>query len=256
MIRKRMVLLCAAIVALCVLSYAQTASAAGIEQRILAAWSRSGEYSEGSGAQFVRIRVTYYSAEYIEALVRSEAEKNLWTRDEEESYKYNLLKTLNLEETIAFHVEFDVTGVPVYLQPFDRQLRLYAGRATLEPVDYDRRFNFKVDGKRDGMIWFPRFDPKTGKNYLDGVRDLRLQISGSISQATTRTGDVRFIWNITGDDPSVLRTGSAAARLELDRLIRRLDKLRSDKRTLEEQLNAINVELKEINARVDELQRQ
>jgi len=64
------------------------------------------------------------------------------------------------------------------------------------------------------------------------------------------------VWNITGDDPSILGTGSAAARLELDRLIRRLDRLNTDKRTLEDQLYAVNTELAEIDARVDELQRQ
>ncbi|MCL2010009.1 MAG: hypothetical protein FWG71_05615, partial [Synergistaceae bacterium] len=79
---------------------------------------------------------------------------------------------------------------------------------------------------------------------------------GSMSQATTRTGDVRFVWDITGDDPSVLGTGSAAARLELDRLIRRLDRLKDDRGALQTQLDAIDKELAEIDARVDELQRQ
>ena len=81
-------------------------------------------------------------------------------------------------------------------------------------------------------------------------------ISGSISQATTRSGDLRYVWNITGDDPSILNSGSAAARLELDRLIKRLDKLRTDKSALEVQLDGINKELAEIDSRVDELQRQ
>ncbi|MDR1622532.1 MAG: hypothetical protein LBS00_09175, partial [Synergistaceae bacterium] len=206
--------------------------------------------------QSVAIGVTYYSAEYVEALVRTEAEKNLWTKDEEERYKYNLLKTLNLEECIAFHVNFDTTGTPVFLQPFDRHLKLYAGKKVLEPVDYDKRFNFKLQGKRDGMIWFPRYDEKTGKNLLEGVKDLRLVISGSISQATTKTGDVRFVWNITGDDPSILNSGTAANRLELDRLIKRLGKLGTEKAALQKQLDTLDKELSEIDARVDELQRQ
>ena len=256
--KKRTALLCVVVAVLWLFGHSTTASASAsrISDRIMNAWTRRGEYSEGSGAQFLRIRVTYYSAEYIEALVRSEAERNFWTQNEEDSYKYNLLRTLNLDETIAFHIEFDVTGMPMYLQPFERHLRLYAGRNVLEPVDYDRRFNFRLQGQRDGMIWFPRYDARTGRNNLDGVRDLRLQISGSVSQATIRTGDVRFIWDITGDDPSVLHTGSAAARLELDRLIRRVDRLRTDKNALEEQLNTVNQELAEIDARIDELQRQ
>jgi len=248
--------LCAAVMALCVLAHAVPASAAGIAERILNAWTKRAEYTEGSGAQFVVIKATYYSAEYIEALVRSEAEKNLWTRNEEESYKYNLLKTLNLDENIAFHLDFDVKGVPAYLQPFDRQLKLYVGRTVLEPSDYDKRFNFKLQGQRDGMIWFPRYDAKTGKNLLDGAKEVRLLISGSITAATSRSGgDVRFVWDITGDDPSVLGTGTAAVRLELDRLIRRLDKLKTDKNALEGQLSAINREIAEIDTRVDELQK-
>ena len=243
-----------ALIALCVLGYAVT-SEASIEQRILNAWTRSGEFSDGVGAQFVRIRVTYYSAEYIEALIRSEAEQNLWTRDEEERYRYNLLRALNLDETIAFHIELDVTGTPMHPQPFDRHLTLFAGRARLSPVDYDRRFNFRVQGRRDGMVWFPRYDAN-GRNLLENVRDLHLLISGSISHATTRTGDVRFVWDISGDDPSVLGTGTAAARIEMDRLIRRTEMLRADRSSAQEQVTALDAELAEINARIDELQRQ
>jgi hypothetical protein len=225
-IKKKMAL-SVAMTAFCLLS-ALPARGANIEDRILKAWTRQGSYSEGSGYQSLTIKATYYAAEYIEALVRSEAEKNLWTADETERYKYNLMKTLNLDECIAFHVDIDVMGTPVYLQPFDRQLKLYAGKQVLSPADFDKRFNFKLQGQRDGMIWFPRYDEKTGKNLLDGIRELRLVISGSISQATTRTGDVRFVWNIAGDDPSILNSGTAVNQLELDRLIKRIEKLMAD----------------------------
>jgi len=251
---KKSLAFCVAVMMLCVLGYAAT-SEASIEQRILSAWTRSGEFSDGTGGQFVRIRVTYYSAEYIEALIRAEAERNLWTRDEEERYRYNLLRALNLDETIAFHIEFNVTGTPVHPQPFDRHLTLFAGRARLSPVDYDRRFNFRIQDRRDGMVFFPRFDAN-GRNHLENVRDLHLVISGSISHATTRTGDVRFVWDISGDDPSVLGQGPAAARIEMDRLIRRTEMLRADRNTAQEQMNALDAELAEINARIDELQRQ
>ena len=244
------------IVGLAVVFAALPAFGASIQEKVLNAWTRGGDYNEGSGMQSVSLKVTYYSAEYIEALVRSEAEKNLWTKDEEESYKYNLLKTLNLEECIAFHVDFNTSGTPVFLQPFGRHLKLYAGKKILEPVDYDKRFNFKLQGQRDGMIWFPRYDEKTGKNLLEGVKELRLLISGSISQATTKGGDIRFVWNITGDDPSILNSGTAANRLELDRLIKRLEKLGAEKSTLQKQLDTLNAELAEIDSRVDELQRQ
>jgi len=245
---------CAVLITSCVLSYAAT-SDARVEERILTSWTRSGEFSDGDGAQFIRIRATYYSAEYIEALIRSEAERNLWTRDEEERYRYNLLRALNLDETIAFHIEFDVTGTPMHPQPFDRHLTLFAGRTRLSPVDYDRRFNFRVQGRRDGMVWFPRYDAN-GRSHLENVRDLHLLISGSISHATTRTGDVRFVWDISGDDPSVLGTGSAAARIEMDRLIRRVEILRGEQNTAQERVTTLDAELAEINARIDELQRQ
>ena len=254
--RKWIMVLCLPLLVVCFSSIAASPSEASIEEKVLKAWTRSGQYNEGTGAQSVSIKVTYYSAEYIEALVRSEAEKNLWTRDEEERYKYTLLKTLNLEECIAFHFDFNTTGAAVYLQPFDRQLKLYAGKKLLEPVDYDKRFNFKLQGQRDGMVWFPRYDEKTGKNLLEGINELRLIISGSISQATTKTGDVRFVWNIANDDPSVLNTGTAAARLELDRLIKRIEKLRTEKSELQGQLDAIDKELAEVDSRVDQLQRQ
>ena len=229
---------------------------ASVEDKVLQAWTRTGDYSDGDGSQSVSLRVTYYSAEYVAALVRSEAEKNLWTKDEEERYKYTLLKTLNLDDCIAFHVNFLTKGTPVFLQPFDRHLKHFVGKRTLDPVDYDKRFNFKLQGQRDGMVWFPRFDAKTGKNVLDGVKDVRLVISGSISQATVRTGDIRFVWDITGDNPAILNTGTAANRLEVDRLIKRLDKLNKDKSGLQTQLDAINKELGEVNSRVDELQSQ
>jgi hypothetical protein len=254
-IKKWGIAFCLSIGGVFFLSATFPAEAAGIEERILSSWTRRGDYSEGSGLQSVTIKATYYAAEYIEALVRSEAEKNLWTKDEEERYKYNLMTTLNLDECVAFHIDINITGVPAYLQPFDRHLKLYAGKQTLSPVDYDKRFNFKLQGQRDGMVWFPRYDAKTGKNLLEGVQDLRLVISGSISQATTRTGDVRFVWNIAGDDPSILSSGRAANQLELDRLIKRIDKLKTDKSSLQSQLDAIDKELTEVDQRVDELQK-
>ncbi|GHV33119.1 hypothetical protein FACS1894187_00580 [Synergistales bacterium] len=226
-----------------------------VEDRILKSWTKSQSRSERDGMQSVNVKVTYYSAEYVEALIRAEAEKNLWTRDEEERYRYNLLRTLNLEENIAFHVEFDTTGTPVYLQPFDRHLKLYVGKKVLSPAEYDKRFNFKLQGKRDGMIWFSRFDEKTGKNQMDGIKQLRLFMSGSMSTATTSGGDLIFVWDITRDDPSVLNKGTAADRLEMDRLIKRLEKLNTDRAGFQKQLDAIDTELSELTSRVEEIQR-
>ena len=45
---------------------------------VLAQWSHESNFSEKDGDQTVRIKATYYSNEYVEALIAAEAEKNLW----------------------------------------------------------------------------------------------------------------------------------------------------------------------------------
>lgn len=231
-----------------------SAFAAGIEERVMKEWTRSEKYTD-KGDQSVELKLTYYSAEYIEALVQSEAQKNMWTNDELERYKYNLLKTLNLDENIAFHVDLNVQGTPVYLQPMDKFFKLRIGSKVHDAVDYDKRFNFKLSGRRDGMIWFRRYDEKSGKSLLTGVNDIRMIIGSHFSHSTAGKGDLIFIWNIAKDDPSVLYKGTAADRLELDRLLKRLEKLTKDKKDLEGQLRKIDEELVTIEKRVDELQK-
>ena len=39
------------------------------------------------------------------------------------------------------------------------------------------------------MVFFPRYDPKTGKNILEKAKDVRLILSESINQATSARGD-------------------------------------------------------------------
>lgn len=242
------------LVLLCLLAACSIASAAGIEEKIMKEWTRSERYTQG-GDQTVELKITYYSAEYVEALVQSEAEKNMWTSDEVERYKYNLLKTLNLDENIAFHVDINVLGVPMYLQPMDKFFKLRIGSKLYDAADYDKRFNFKLSGRRDGMIWFRRYDEKTGKNLLEGVKDIRLVVMAYFSQVTAGRGDLVFIWNIEKDDPSVLYRGKAADRLELDRLLKRMEKLTKDRNDLEGQLKKVEDELQSIEKRVDELQK-
>ena len=229
-------------------------SAWGSDEDILRKWTRTNSFSEKTDLQTVDIKVTYYSAEYVEALVRSEAEKNLWTKDEMENYKYTLLKSLNLHDSIAFHIDFNVVGVPMYTQPFDRHLTLFVGNQRYNPSDYDKRFNFKISGRRDGMVFFPRYDPKTGKDILEKARDIRLVLSGSISQATAARGDVRWVWDLSKDNPEALGTGKAMDRLELDRLIKRMEKLNQERQELQTKIDAIDRELGEVRSRVDELQ--
>jgi len=230
-----------------------SAFAAGIEDRIMRQWSRAEKYVAND--QAVELKITYYSAEYVEALVQSEAEKNMWTNDELERYKYNMLNTLKLDESIAFHIDINVLGSPVHLSPMDRFFRLRVGGKIYDAIDYDKRFNFKLSGRRDGMIWFRRYDEKTGKDLLEKVKDIRMAILGHFSMATSSKGELLFIWDITKDDPSKLYKGKAADRLEIDRLLKRMEKLVNDKKDLEAKLIKTNEELVSINERIEELQK-
>ena len=242
------------LLALCIIcAAAGSVYAAGIEDRVMRQWTRSENYQ--SSGQTVEMRLTYYSAEYIEALIQSEAEKNMWTNDEVESYKYNMLKTLNLDETIAFHVDINVLGSPVYLAPMDKFFKLRIAGKLYDAVDYDKRFNFKLSGRRDGMIWFRRFDEKTGKNLLDNAKEVRMAILNHFSMATAGRGDLLFIWDVSKDDPSVLTKGKAADRMEIDRLLKRMEKLAKDRNDLNAQLKQVNEELETINERIEKLQK-
>ena len=132
---------------------------------------------------------------------------------------------------------------------------MIVGKNKYEPVDFERRFNFKIIGDREGMVHFPRYDPKTGKEILQGARDLRISLDSSISHAIASRGrDVLWIWDLSKDRGGVLKSGKAASRLEIDRLLKRMDKLRTDRDGLQRQLDALNKEYNEVSSRIDELQ--
>ena len=220
---------------------------------VLAQWSHESDFSEKDGDQTVRIKVTYYSNEYVEALIAAEAEKNLWTADETENYKYTLLKNLNLAECIPFHVELYVRGVPMYAGPFDKHITMMVGRKKYSPIDYDKRFNFRIQGSRDGMVFFPRYDPQTGKEVLAGARDVRLVFDSAVSMAMASRGDPTWVWDLNKDRAKI-GGGKAANRLEVDRLLKRNQKLNADREALRKQLEALDKEAAEVNSRIDELQ--
>jgi len=223
------------------------------DEKILSRWSKTNHYENDIGSE-LWVTASYYASEYVEALVQSEAQKNLWTADESEQYKYELLKTLNLSEYIPIFIAFDNRGPSLHMAPFNDQLTLWVGKKKLQPVDYDKRFNFKLQGKREGFVYFPRYDEK-GKPILEGVKSVRFTINGGISPVTMGKS-IEYIWDVADDHPEKLYAGKAAARLELDRLIKRLDKLNEEKKNLEGELDKVNAELQEIQKRVDELQRQ
>ena len=220
---------------------------------ILSQWSHETNVQDKDGDQSVRVKATYYSNDYVEALVLAEAEKNLWTADEMENYKYTLLKNLNLGECIAFHIDMYVRGLPIYAGPFDKHITMMVGKKKYQPIDYDKRFNFKILGPRDGMVFFPRYDPKTGKEILEGARDVRLIFDSAVSVAMAGRGDVTWVWDLTKDRAKI-GGGKAANRLEVDRLLKRNQKLNADREALRKQLEALDKEAADIDSRIDELQ--
>ena len=227
-----------------------TAYAAAIDN-ILLRWRKKVLYQDGTSN--LTVAVTYYSAELVEAEIQNEAEKNLWTQDEMERYKYRYLQMLNLSEMIPIKVEFVNNGPTMHPGPFDKMIDLKIGNKTYEPADYDKRFNFAFQGEREGLVYFPRYDEKTGRDLLDGVKSVTLEFRGSISPSLTRGNATKFYWDVANDDPQRLYQGTTAARIETDRLIKRLENLRKDKAAEDARLKAIEDEINTIQSRLDEI---
>ncbi len=243
------------ITALCLaILWGTMASAASPFDQVLQRWTKTRKFVDEDGAN-LEVKATYYSAEFIEALVQKEAKDNLWTQQEADDYKYKFLSTLHLDEMIPIRIEFINNGPTMYLGPFDIMAKLRVGNKLYKATDYDKRFNFKFQGKKEGLIFFPRYDEKTGKDLLKGQSNVRLEISANISPITEGK-DTSFIWDIKDDNPQKLYQGSTAARIETDRLLKRLEKLRKDKAVEEEKLASINSEISTIQARLDELAKQ
>ena len=177
----------------------------------------------------------------------------MWTQQEADDYKYNFLGALRLDEMIPIQIEFINNAETMYLGPFDIMVKLRVGNKLYKPVDYDKRFNFKFQGKKEGLVYFRRFDEKTGKDLLKGAKNVTLELSPTISPNLTRGMTTKLLWDIANDDPSKLYSGKAADRFETDRLLKRLDKLRKDKAGLEAQMKTVNDEIGTIQSRLDEL---
>ena len=143
----------------------------------------------------------------------------------------------------------------MHLGPFDIMVKLRIGSKLYKPADYDKRFNFRFQGEKDGLVYFPRFDEKTGKDLLKGAKSVTLELSSAISPVT-RGSIVKFMWDVYNDDPSKLYQGKSAARFETDRLLKRLEKLRKDEAELQKQLKSVQDEKATIQTRLDELAKQ
>jgi hypothetical protein len=243
----------ALLLALMAFVFCSVAAAAPYDQ-VLQRWTKSRKVEDRDGANLT-VSATYYSAEFIEALMQSEAQKNLWTESELEDYKYNYLGALHLDEAIPIHVKFVNNGPTMYLGPFDTMIKLRIGNKTYKPIDYDKRFNFKFQGERDGLVFCARYDQQTGKDLLAGVKSVYLSFIPAISPIL-EGADIQFMWDVANDDPTRLYQGKTAARFESERLLKRLEKIRKDKADLDSQLKAINDEIATIQARLDELTKQ
>ncbi len=219
-----------------------------------ASWRQKKSFRNDMGST-LEVEMTYYAAQYVEQSVMEEAEKNLWTQDEAENYRYRLLQQLKLEDSIPIFIRFNNNGPALRMAPFDAQLTLIVGRHRLAPTDYDRRFNFKVTDTREGFVYFPRYDEKGNPYLTDKVRSVRLTMNGSVTPVTMgRTID--FIWDVIDDDPSKLLQGRAGARMEMDRLLKRLENLTKQGKDLQGQLDDLESEIRTINKRMMELQTQ
>ena len=221
---------------------------------VLSRWAKEQYFVNDMGNNLT-ITCTYYSAEFIEAYVQSEAQKSLWTHSETEDYKYNFLKALQLNEMIPISIKFVNNGPTMHLGPFDAMVKLRIGNKLYKAVDYDKRLNFKFQGEMEGLIYFPRYDEATGKDLLKGIKTLKLEFNSAIS-VVLDSKEPYFIWTVTNDDPSKLYQGKTAARFETDRLLKRLEKLRKDKAEHEKQLQVINDEMSTVQKRLDELAKQ
>lgn len=229
----------------------RTAESASKYETAVTRWTRTEEYKNDMGGTF-RVKATLYTTEFIDALMQYEAERNLWTASELEDYKYNFLKGLQLDEYIAVHLELEELGPTAHMSPFDEMVTLWINNKEYKPGDYDKRFNFPLQGKRDGMVFFPRYDEKTGKPLISKAMTLRLSMRSAVSPVLD-TKTVRMLWDVKPETEAPLAS-TATDRIEVDRLIKRVEKLTQEKRDLESQLEIKNKELSEVNARIEELQ--
>jgi len=224
---------------------------------IMQKWVRtsSKKYEEGNPLTYVEFSAAYFSPEYITAHVEDQAQKNLWTQQEMENYKYQYLNTLQLDKMIPILLHIDNSGPAMHLNPFDTVVKMRIGSKVYKPIDYDKRFNFRLMGEIEGLVFFPRFDEKTGKPLLGGKNNMVTLEINSFASPLLKS-NIQLIWSVGNEDISKLYAGKTAARLENDRLLERLNKLKKDKAEIEAKANSIDQEMNTIQKRLDELQKQ
>ncbi len=225
------------------------------ETALSAEWRKKNEIHDNYGGS-LDIEATYYAAEYVERATQEQAQKNLWTEEETEDYRYNLLQQLKLDDTIPIFLKFSNRGPALRMAPFEEQVTLTIGKNRLKPIDFDRRFNFKIEGTREGFVYFPRYDAKGNPYLTDKVKTIRFDISSSITPIAQGRTAIYFLWDVKDDNPDKILRGKSGARIEMDRLTKRVGLLTDEGRKLQTRMDEIGEELKKINERMMELQRQ
>lgn len=220
---------------------------------IEAKWQKSRELRDEEMS--VKISVIWYAGEYIQALFQQQAEKNLWTQSETDKYAYEFLNSLQLDQYIPVMVAIENTGDKMHMAPFDKQVVLWIGEKRYAPVEYDRRFNFPLLGKVEGLVYFPKFDEKTGKNLLEGASSVKVGIRGAVTPLYTGPGFLDFSFSPGKDKPEAFFSETTKKRMEIDRLLKRMEKLTAEKGELEQKLGALNAELETLHQRMTELQK-
>lgn len=112
------------------------------------------------------VKVIYYSAEYMEAYIQSEAKKNLWTESETEDFKYKFLTALNLNETIPIYIEFVNNGPTMYLGPFDNMVSLRIKNKTYKRSNMTSASTSVFRDRRTVLYSFPGMMSRQAKIYL------------------------------------------------------------------------------------------
>ena len=242
--------LLAAALALCVTT---EGAAANKYEAEMSRWIRSQERSDRMGGRFI-VRATLYTADYVNSLMESEAEKNLWTASELEDFKYNFFNSVKIDDCLPILVELEELGPTAHMMPFDEMIHLWVGNKKYAPADYAPRFNLPLQGKRDGLVYFPRYDEKTGEPIFNKNTTLRLVIVAGASPVLNAS-DVRLEWDVKPENIGVNTTGAAADRIEIDRLLRRMERLTGERTELETQLENKKREIDDINASIDDIRR-
>jgi hypothetical protein len=228
-------------------------SAANKYEAAMGRWTRNEEYKDDMGGRFI-VKATLYTTDYLNNLLENEAEKNLWTASELEDFKYNLLKELKIDDFLPIHLQIEELGPTAHMAPFNEMVHLWVGNKKHSPAEYDQRFNLPLQGKRDGVVFFPRYDEKTGEPIFNRDTTLRFVMVAAASPILG-TKEVHINWDVKASDVGAPTVGTAAERIEIDRLLKRMERLAGERSALEAQLESKKSEIEEINARIEELRK-